>query len=199
MSGHDGEPSEQAADRDATASQREPPAPWPSQLVCQQLLDTIDLATLPLPPASAREWRERAMLLCEDMPGLQAELANVPIGWFSLVERGMKELRARLPLGATFQTSQMKEKFGTLRWYGLVEDSVGGYGRDTGAEGATDWAETASERICAVYGTADGERDNSQPWLLTLSPEARALRAASQPGRGSIDLGDMMYPKWVYE
>ena len=158
---------------------------------------TINLARVPAPPASAWEYRERAIEVCSDMPGLREELSNLPIGWFPLVERAVEEIRRLLPDGMHLRTIQLKDKFGTLRWYGHVvdtgEDDVD---IDDRAAGATDWPEEASCDVCAVFGTADGEIDKTSGWLMTLSPCARRMRREGLSCMPRVDLGGLMYPPW---
>ena len=78
--------------------------------VRERLHDCVNLTQFPPPPSSATEWRERAIGICNGMPGVRGELQNVPVGWFSLVEFAAKEIRHLLPPGTTLNTDQLKEK-----------------------------------------------------------------------------------------
>ncbi len=155
--------------------------------------DSIDLARLPCPPASAAEWRERSVRFCYDAPGLREELRQLPIGWFPLIEAAMQEVHRLLPKGAVLCTRQLKEKYATLRWYSHVESPHDDPVPDTGADGAVDWAEDVSARVCALLGTPDGEPDNHRGWWLTLSPTACRLRGNSD---SDVGLNALMYPTW---
>ena len=166
------------------------------EAVRRAMHEGVDLTRLPPPPASEIEWRERAIRLCHDMPGLRDELVNLPIGWFPLIEHAVLEIRRRLLPGQYFRTRQLKEKFGTLRWYGHVADGTNEAVADTGAEGAVDWAEDASATVCALFGTPDGQIDRTGGWLLTLSAEASAMRRESQASGYRSTFGALMYPRW---
>ena len=162
----------------------------------QAMHESVNLTLLPPPPASAVEWRERAMRLCHGMPGLRDELVNVPIGWFSLVERAVEEIRRCLPPGSVLHTSQMKEKFGTLRWYHHVAMTKDDDFLETGAEGCVEWAEDVSADVCAIFGTPDAQVDSSGFWLLTLSARAASMRRESQASGSGATFTALMYPRW---
>ena len=166
------------------------------EAVRRSMHDNVKLSQLPPPPGSATEWRERAIRVCDGMPGLRAEFGNIPVGWFSLVEHAVLEMRGRLLSGQSFRTSQMKEKFGTLRWYGHAEDSTDEGNVDRGAEGAIEWAEDASATVCSVFGTPDGQIDRTGGWLLTLSARAAAMRRETEATNARSSFSASMYPNW---
>ncbi len=161
--------------------------------ICQAMHRSIVVDRLPPPPSSRAEWQERAMRACDGMPGMQEELPHVPVGWFSLVERATEEVRRLLPPGAILYTTQMKEKFGTLRWY-CHEDS--GLDGPSGIEGATDWAEDLSSKVCALFGTPDGVQVDVSGWWLTLSPQAQLHSHGGRARAASLALNALMYPRW---
>ena len=166
------------------------------RLVCQTMHERVGLARLPPPPATAAEWRERARRVCDGMPGLRDELGNVPVGWFPLIEHAVVEVRRLLPPGQSFCTSQLKEKFGTLRWYGHVDHGTDEAVADLGAEGPVMWAQEASAKVCAAFGTADGQIDQTGGWLLTLSDRASTMRRESHRSGSRTNLGTLLYPGW---
>lgn len=166
------------------------------EAVRRSMHDRVKLSQLPPPPASATEWRERAICVCDGMPGLRAEFGNIPVGWFSLVEHAVLEMRGRLLPGQSFRTTQMKEKYGTLRWYGHVEDSTDERNVDTGAEGAIEWAECASATVCSIFGTPDGQIDRTGGWLLTLSARAASMRREIEATGVRSSFAACLYPSW---
>ena len=176
------------------------PSPRPvsaHEAVRRTMHERVRLGLLPPPPASATKWRERAIRICDGMPGLREELRNVPVGWFSLIEHAVWEIRRRLLPGQCFRTNQLKEKFGTLRWYGyVVDDTTDEAVADTGAEGAVEWAEDASAATCSIFGTPDGRVDTTGGWLLTLSPRASAMQRECQGQGGRSAFAALMYPGW---
>lgn len=112
---------------------------------------------------------------------------STPAGWLRVMEVACDALVGRMAqeAGAELRIQDVKEKFGELRF------SVCASGPDafvTDAHTIAEWAEEATEGRCMVTGQP-GEK-SGPGWVLTLSPEMRALRAVD-PGA----LGDMMYPK----
>lgn len=191
------EPDHPGAPHRASHGGASPPRPEAAyHAVRQRMHEQVNLGLLPPPPASAVEWRGRAIRLCHDMPGMRDELGNVPIGWFSLVERAVVDIRRHLLPGEVYRTRQLKEKFGTLRWYGHVEDGAGEAVGSTGADGAADWAEDASAIMCAVFGTPDGRVDTTGGWLLTLSDRASAMRHECEGSGIRGKFTALMYPRW---
>ena len=159
-------------------------------------LRCFDLRLLPPPPACAEAWRDRTMRMCEYMPDLRDHLISVPNGWFSLVEMAVAEGRRLLTAGQSLQTTQMKEKFGTLRWYCHVATEPDSWDYNAPAIGPMGWAEEASGQICAALGTPDGTVDCTDGWVLTLSPVARQMRKR-QAGIQGMALSTLMYPPWI--
>lgn len=99
-------------------------------------------------------------------------------GWFRVVEAAAEVLAARSRVsGETVQASQIKEKFGSLRFYY--------YGGDDFASGAIEAAEMASIRTCEVSG-APG-RLTSGGWVSTLSPEQAKLHGRKLRKGGTIE------------
>ena len=158
--------------------------------------ESVDLGLLPSPPATAIEWRERAVRVCDGMPGLRDELVNVPIGWFPLIEHAVLEIRRRLLPGQCFRTRQLKEKFGTLRWYGHVDGVTDEAVADTAAAGPAAWAEGVSADVCSVFGTPDGQIDDTGGWVLTLSARASFMRRESQASGSRTSFPALLYPRW---
>lgn len=188
---HAGEPS-----ASAPASTSPPRPVSANEAVCRMMHERVSMGLLPPPPASAVEWRERAIRIFERMPGLRDELGNMPVGWFPLVEHAVVEIRRRLLPGQFFRTNQLKEKFGTLRWYGYVGDGTDGAVANTGAEGPVGWAEDVSASTCAVFGTPGARIDNAGGWLLTLSARASLMRRESEASGSRGRFGALMYPRW---
>ena len=162
--------------------------------VRSRLRATVDVARLPRPPRSGAEWRERADVVYATVPSLVGQLADAPLGWFPLIERAAREIVRMLPRTEVLITSQVKEKYGTLRWYAHVATIGSDMGSrwDDAVLGAVAWAEEASAQTCAVFGTADGTLDLGGGWWLTLSPEAIAIRR-----RDDDTLRDLLYPGWT--
>ncbi|MCE6959356.1 hypothetical protein LAZ40_09860 [Cereibacter sphaeroides] len=102
------------------------------------------------------------------------EVRGLPAGWTRVLEQACDGIASRmsLPDAGTLRIDQMKEKFGTLRFYvspegdpAFVED----------IQAITDWAEQATESRCCVTGRP-GEPDRGRGWILTLCEEMRDLR-----------------------
>lgn len=111
---------------------------------------------------------------------------DVPAGWVRVIEEVSGALAARKAQDpdAELSISQVKEKFGTLRFY------VQASGSDAFVEDAYDlaeWAESASEDRCCVTGKPGALHNNG--WVLTLSPEMIELRTASP-----TEFRDRIYP-----
>ncbi len=126
------------------------------------------------------------------------------MGWIPLLVRAAREVRLLLGPGEALVTRQVKEKFGTLRWYASVTRPDDDYGDDYAhpVSGVLAWAEAVSARLCAVHGTPDGELDQQGGWWLTLSPLARDLRRdtlQSRVGQGVDAFVNQMYPPWRYD
>lgn len=97
-------------------------------------------------------------------------LDSVGKGWAPLIE----QLYAAKPEGVG--VVQVKEKFGTLRFY---TDQVG----PPDYEDMINECEVASARICEWCGGA-GTLDNSGYWMLTLCEDCKQKRALKKVGSG---------------
>lgn len=111
---------------------------------------------------------------------------DVPAGWVRIMEEVSAALTARKARDpeAALTITQVKEKFGTLRFY------IQASGSEAFVEDAYDlaeWAEAASEGRCCVTGKP-GAIDNAG-WVLTLCPEAAEMRKASP-----TEFRDRIYP-----
>ena len=162
--------------------------------VRRRLHATVDVARLPRPPRSGTEWRERADAVYADVPGLFGHLADAPIGWIPLIEQAAREVKRLLPRTDILVTSQVKEKFGDLRWYAHVSGAIHDMEPrvEEPALGALAWAMDASMTTCAAFGTTNATGDAGDGWWLTLSPEAIAIRRRDRDA-----LRRLLYPDWA--
>lgn len=83
-------------------------------------------------------------------------------GWFAIINNVCNQIQEYLdqnPSVPQFTAVQIKEKFGTLRFYGK--------GGDNYCYSLIDQAEQSSEKTCDVCG-ANGELRNDRAWLRTL-------------------------------
>lgn len=104
------------------------------------------------------------------------QFKNLPAGWTKVLEEAAEGIIARmsLPDGGRVFLAQMKEKFGTLRFY------VEAYGAPAFCDDILDisnWAEACTEGRCCLTGHR-GNLDHAG-WVLTLSDEAKELRASN--------------------
>jgi len=80
-------------------------------------------------------------------------------GWHQLIDTLCATIQARSEAtGVEVQTSQVKEKFGALRFY--IQ------GGDDHISGMIDLAEELSSRTCEICGNL-GQKKNVQGWLVT--------------------------------
>lgn len=80
-------------------------------------------------------------------------------GWHQLIDTLCASIQARVEAsGVEAQATQVKEKFGGLRFY--IQ------GGDDQISGMIDLAEDLSEKICEVCGNP-GKKKNVQGWLIT--------------------------------
>jgi hypothetical protein len=100
-------------------------------------------------------------------------------GWRDLLDRACVRIEAALAGGGTFTAQQIKEKYGTLRFYwsgrlpGAAEAKV---------EEAIDLAEARSACTCEICG-AEGRLYSRGGWLATACPEhAQGEPAPVRPG-----------------
>lgn len=130
-------------------------------------------------PGSADEYHRRieAMTRQADEAGILGSgwVRHVPTGWVPLMERAVSGLAALMtqpddrPVAISIR--QVKEKFGTLRFY-----AEGTGSRDACAcvGQILAWAEICSENRCMLTGAPGTLRRGG--WLLTLSDDAVCLR-----------------------
>src|SRR3546814_9584706 len=73
--------------------------------------------TCALPISDGREWRRRTGLIAT-RSWIGGHAGSCPAGWVSLLERAVSQAERWVSRAALeeCQTSQIKEKFGTLRW-----------------------------------------------------------------------------------
>ena len=164
----------------------------PRDVEFEQLLKSVDLASLPPPPSDGPEWRERAAAVERWVPGLSHYMAHAPIGWFPILEHAARQIPGLLASNARLETRQVKEKLAGLRWYAHVVLPSGEWDGTHAALGAVEWSEHVSERVCSLHGTADGVLYESQGWLLTLSPRARQDRREQ-----GMKFSHRLYPAWT--
>ncbi len=132
-------------------------------------------------PRSSIEYHNRIAAMvtqAEEAKILGAKrVGDVPTGWVPVIERavsGLVELMAHpsdRPAAITIR--QVKEKFGTLRFY--VEGTGSSKARACVTQ-ITTWAEICSENRCILTGAPGTLRQGG--WLLTLSDDAVRLREA---------------------
>lgn len=118
--------------------------------------------------------------LCEDFPNLYRDRnASMRVtcmcwgfecgdGWEPLIRRLSEKLEAIIvaipePQRAQYCAAQVKEKFGTLRFYMA--------GTNEEIEAAIDEAEAESAVTCEVCGAPGAERTSKSGWISTLCEE----------------------------
>lgn len=112
------------------------------------------------------------------------QVRGLPAGWLNIIEEaglGLVALKADEPSGE-IAISQIKEKFGELRFYVYA---TGSEAFESDVSQIASWAELCSEGRCAVTGKPGTQTNKG--WILTLSPEMQVLHATT-------GLGDLMYP-----
>lgn len=130
---------------------------------------------------SAAEYHERltTMMASLEEAGIRDgdRFLETPAGWLSIAEEVCNGLVQLLELepGGSVRILQVKEKFGTFRIYADVRGSQQ-FKKDV--LDITGWADAASARRCILTGKP-GDVAN-EPWIVPLSPEARALRTADR-------------------
>ena len=127
-------------------------------------------------PASHWARIDRLERMLRAVTSMGADLArSLPAGWVTPAEIAIPAIVDRLGREdgtATFVLHDVKEKFGTLRFYYRAE------GSDrllADLRTITDWLELSTHSRCMVTGHA-GAWDDTTGWILTLSDEMRALR-----------------------
>jgi hypothetical protein len=104
---------------------------------------------------------------------------NCEEGWRDLLERACARIEAALAEGGAFRVVQIKEKFGTLRfyWEGDTSDAV-----KAKVEEAIALTTARSACTCEICG-AEGRLHNRGGWLATACAEhARGELAPIKPG-----------------
>lgn len=117
----------------------------------------------------ARDWRVDLVQAYPDLfhpvgdPPTALGWPEVGDGWCDLLERACARIRAAVRTDdGTFYSTQVKEKYGTLRFYW---DGALSRGADAKVEGAIDLAEARSACTCEICG-AEG-RLYGPGWLTT--------------------------------
>lgn len=133
-------------------------------------------------PQNAANWEERAVRL-EALPWIGPHIWYCPAGWLPIFERAARDVEQGIAATDTRQwrTSQIKEKLGTLRWYGRGDEAF---------HVVSSFAEETSADLCQVCGRP-GLLRTDQHWILTLCDEHHALDVA---GGGAI-IGRLSYPE----
>lgn len=139
-----------------------------SRAVKQVLLQNLREA-----PATEHDFRDRiqALLL---VPWIGGHARDIPRGWVPLFERAADLLHDHADghESADWQTLQIKEKYGTLRWY------VRGDALFAATRGATT---VASDYCCIVCGTdADLDFYNDEWWLNLCDAHKRMREEAPE-------------------
>src|SRR4051812_31153935 len=97
-----------------------------------------------------RDWRIELMAAHPRLLGGSSQgYAECGDGWRDLLERACVRIEAALGPGETFETLQIKEKYGTLRWYYTGRPSEAA---KTQVEEAIDLAEARSACTCETCG-----------------------------------------------
>jgi hypothetical protein len=104
-------------------------------------------------------------------------------GWQDLLDRCCVRIEAALGRGDTFETLQIKEKYGALRFYygGRLSDAA-----KARVEEAIELAEARSACTCETCG-APGRLHDRGGWLATACPEhAQGEPVPVRPGRENL-------------
>jgi hypothetical protein len=137
---------------------------------------------LPPAPNGHADWENR-MTRLEALAWIGPHIWSCPAGWLPIFERAARDVE---DWGAAIQTrrwrtSQIKEKLGTLRWYGSGDKAFGV---------VSSFAEETSADLCQACGRP-GRLRTDQPWILTLCDAHHAVDAA---GGGAV-IGRLSYPR----
>lgn len=132
-------------------------------------------------PQAAREYRRRVRIVIDQATTAGIEgaewLHHAPAGWLPVLEiavRGLAALKERPEhRPALLRIVQLKEKFGTLRFY---TDATGGRDFRAAVSQIATWAELCCEARCMVTGMPGTLREGGR--ILTLSDDAARLRTA---------------------
>ncbi|OSI24887.1 hypothetical protein [Bradyrhizobium canariense] len=117
-----------------------------------------------------RNWRKELVKAYPDLfhppadnPGVAQAYPECGDGWRDLLERACKRIRAAVEAdGGTFHATQIKEKYGSLRfyWHGTLSPEA-----DAKVEEAIDLAEARSGVTCEICGEEGRLRGDA--WLTT--------------------------------
>jgi len=136
---------------------------------------------LPPPPKNARDWTLRVRRLAQYI-WIGGDIWDCPAGWLPIMERAALQMLSCIPRSdlQQFHTSQIKEKFGGLRWYGSGDDRF---------YAVTGFAELTATYVCQACGR-EGRLRPERSWLLTLCDAHYALDLA---GEREV-IGKLSYP-----
>ena len=133
---------------------------------------------VPLAPENKAEALERLALVYEMVPSLKGQLPTYYIGWMGIFELVAHALDAR-GLGKSHKPVQIKEKFGSLRWY-TVTDSREEFD-------IIEWGTSLSDVVCSRYGTMDGSIVSPNGWYLVLGERAQKEIAEAKTDKWQKD------------
>lgn len=154
---------------------------WPESNNLRQIIHRELRVGLPPAPLDQRDWARRTDLI-GGRSWIGHHARSCPAGWVPLLERAVSQAELCIDSAALSecQTNQIKEKFGTLRWYA---------GSDALLSVITDFAELASALTCLVCG-AEGELRSDRSWMLTLCDKHDEVDRGSDP----LALSRLAYP-----
>ena len=146
-----------------------PDGSWPAAVELQSQLAVHRSLGLPSAPDNPADWEDRTARL-EALPWIGSHIWSCPAGWLPLFERAARNVEQWIAATQTRQwrTSQIKEKLGTLRWYGSGDDAF---------HVIASFAEETSADLCQVCGRP-GRLRPDQFWILTLCDEHHAIDVA---------------------
>ncbi|MBR0707991.1 hypothetical protein [Bradyrhizobium liaoningense] len=146
-----------------------------------------------------RDWRVE---LVEAYPDLFHPVGDPPAaqgwpevgdGWRDLLERACARIRAAVQAnGGSFQATQIKEKFGTLRFYwdGSLSPEA-----SVRVEEAIDLAEARSACTCELCGE-EGRLYRSGSWLMTrCAQHAKGRPVETGPGLDNVHIVERIVGK----
>ncbi|MEO3430149.1 hypothetical protein AAFN88_14910 [Pelagibius sp. CAU 1746] len=136
-----------------------PEGPWPESDNLKQVIRRELRADLLPAPQDWRDWARRVDFLA-GRSWIGRHARSCPAGWLPLLERAVSQAEHWMDRAILekYQTSQIKEKFGTLRWYVASNEVL---------SVIVDYAELASEFTCLACG-AEGKLRGDRTWILTL-------------------------------
>ncbi len=138
-------------------------------------------------PSTGAERVRRLAYIKIAFPFLGGHASGSPVGWLPILEQACVVI-ATQPGAEHIGTGQVKEKFGTLRWY--LDRST------AAARAAVRLAEVKSAFACSVCGagieagTRTRDPDDGHHWVITLcDAHAEVYRD------GVEDMGALLYPR----